>query len=97
MNKKKEPLIGDIIFWTVSMEHPIITDSIQWAVVYNTEEYIRHGTQYEYLFKDSIPTLLSVYLINDCLPVKAGRTIKIPFTEKSHFTIYDPLIHTINQ
>lgn len=88
MNKKKEPLVGDIIFWTVSMEHPIITDRIQWAVVYNTEEY---------LCKDSIPTILSVYLINDCLPVKAGRTIKIPFTEKSHFTIYDSSIHAINQ
>jgi len=96
MNKKKEPLIGDIIFWTVSMEHPIITDRIQWAVIYNIEEYTPHSTQYEYLFKDSIPTLLSVYLINDCI-LKAGRAIKISFTEKSHFTIYDSSIHTINQ
>ena len=90
MNKKKEPLVGDIVFWTVSMEH-LNNDRIQWGVIYNIEEYKQQILEYNLY----ICPLLSIYLINDCLPMSVNRTITKYCSDI--ITIYNPLIHTINQ
>ena len=85
MNKIKEPIIGDILFWEVCSDlDSDFIDHIQWGVIYEIAETKPFHT-------------LSVYLINEPLPDKTwyiNRTIYIHYTEA--VTIYDSSIHTID-